>query len=105
MVDSEYTDDLEQVIARDESLARELSYLFGEEIVGQARLLDIADLNMTDEMTTGIGEGVQQLKRLKHDPEAQRKWVLEQDQGMCLLLCLWIMDMGLLEKIQVRSYL
>jgi len=105
MIDSEYDDGLGQDIAEEASLAREWSFLFGDDIVDQARLIDIADLNLTDEMTASIGEGIRQLKQLKHDPEAQRRWVSEQDSGLRLLLCLWIMDMDLLDKIQTRSYL
>ena len=40
-MDTEPEDDLEQDIAGEASLARELSFLFGEDIVGQARLIDI----------------------------------------------------------------
>jgi hypothetical protein len=104
VIETEHEDDLMQDMAGDASLARELSFLFGADIVEQARLIDIADLNLTDEMTAGIGAGVQQLKQLKHDPEAQRQWVSEQAPGLRLLLCLWIMDMDLLDKIQTRSY-
>ena len=57
------------------SSGRELSFLIGGGIVGQARLIDIADLNLSDESTTEIGEGIRQLKRLKHDLQAQRQWV------------------------------
>jgi len=105
MIDTEYEDNVEQDIAEEASLVRELSFLFGDDIVEQARLIDIADLNLMDEMTAIIGEGIRQLKQLKHDPQAQRQWVSEQESGLRLLLCLWIMDMGLLDKIQTRSYL
>jgi len=105
MADTEYEDDLLQDIAGDESLTRELSFLFGADIVEQARLIDIADLNLTDEMTAGIGAGIRHLKELKHDPVEQRQWVSEQEPGLRLLLCLWIMDMDLLDKIQTRSWL
>ncbi len=104
MIDTEYNDDLVEDITGHESLARELSFLFGGDIVEQARLIDIADLNLTDEMTTSIGEGIRQLKQLKHDPEAQRQWVSEQAPGSRLVLCLWIMDMDILDKIQANSY-
>ena len=104
MIDTEHDNDLSQVIAEEATLAKELSFLFGEQIVEQARLLDTGDLNMTDEMTASIGEGIKQLKKLKNDPEAQKTWVVQQEPGLRLLLCLWIMDMGLLEKIQTRSY-
>ncbi len=39
MIDTEYDDDVEQDIAEEASLARELSFLFGEVIVEQARLI------------------------------------------------------------------
>ena len=105
MIDTEYNGDLVEDITEHEFLARELSFLFGRDIVEQARLIDIADLNLTDEMSTSIGEGIRQLKQLKHDPEAQRQWVSELTPGLGLLLCLWIMDMELLDKIQTSSYL
>ena len=41
MIDSEYDDGLGQDIAEEASLARELSFLFGEEVVEPAQLLDI----------------------------------------------------------------
>ncbi len=105
MIDTEYDKDVGQDIAESDSLARELSYLFGDEIVEQARLIDIADLNLSDEMTSEIGNGIRQLKQLKHDAGAQRQWVSEQTPALRVLLCLWIMDMDILDKIQSRSYL
>lgn len=104
MIDTEYDDDLVEVITEHESMLRELSFLFGHDIVEQAHMIDIADLNLTDEMTTSIGEGIRQLKQLQHDPEAQQQWISKQAPGLRLLLCLWIMDMNLLDKIQTRSY-
>jgi len=101
----EHEDDLMQDIAGDVSRARELSFLFGADIVDQARLIDIADLNMTDDMAAAIGAGIRQLKELKDDPAAQRQWLNQQGPGLRLLLCLWIMDMDLLDKIQTRSWL
>ena len=100
MIESEFEGNLKQEVAREESQAHELAFLFGEEIVEQARLIDIGMLNITDEMTAAIGEGIRQLKQLRNDPEAQRQWIEKQEAGLRLLLCLWIMDMGLLEKIK-----
>lgn len=101
----EYAGNLEQDIAEEESLERELSCLFGEDIVDQARLLDIADLNLTDDMATAIADGIRQLKQQKNDFAAQKQWVSKQEPGLQLLLCLWVMDMDLLDKIQSRSWL
>ena len=67
MIDTEYNDGLGQDITEHESLARELSFLFGGDIVEQARLIDIADLNFTDEMTASIGEGIRHLTQEERD--------------------------------------
>jgi hypothetical protein len=105
LIDPEHEEDFLDNRAREETLARELSFLFGEDVVEQSRLIDIADLNLHDDVTAKIGEGIRQLKALKHDPLAQRQWVHKQSPGLSLLLCLWIMDMDILDKIQTRSYL
>jgi len=94
----------DQEIADEAIVYKELSFLFGEEIVEQSRMLDVAHLNLSDEMTAVIGKGINQLKKLKSNPEAQRQWINDQAPGSQLLLCLWIVDMGLLQKIQTRSY-
>ena len=104
MIDTDYQDDLGWDITEHESLARDLSFLFGKDIVEQVRLIDIANLNFTDEMTESIGVGIRKLKQLRDHPMAQRQWVSEQAPGLSLLLCLWIMDMNILDKIQIRSY-
>jgi 3-oxoacyl-(acyl-carrier-protein) synthase len=97
MTDAE--NELTQDIAKDELQASQLALLFGRDIVEQARLVDIADLNMTDQMAAEIGAGIKQLKQLRESPEQQRQWLEKQESGLQLLLCLWVMDMGLLEKI------
>jgi len=104
LIDSEHEEDFLDDRAREATLARELSFLFGTDVVEQSRLIDIADLNLHDDVTAKIGAGMRQLKELKHDPEAQRQWVSEQSPGLRLLLCLWIMDTDLLDKIQTRTY-
>ena len=104
MTEAEHDNGQERDEAGQASLARELSFLFGEDVVEQARLLDIAHVNMTDEMTAAVGEGIRQLKQLRPDPAAQRDWVKKQAPGLCLLLCLWIMDMDLLDRIRDGSY-
>ncbi|NIN35826.1 MAG: hypothetical protein GWN45_01710 [Gammaproteobacteria bacterium] len=99
MNDERSENNIEQDIAEEEASAKALAFLFGDTIVEQARILDIADLNMTDQMTAEIGAGIKQLKQLRESPVQQRQWLEKQEPGLQLLLCLWIMDMGLLEKI------
>ena len=103
MNDEQPDNNIEQDIAKEEATAKVLAFLFGDAIVEQARIVDIADLNMTDQMTSEIGAGIKQLKQLRESPVQQRQWLDEQEPGLQLLLCLWIMDMGLLEKIIKES--
>jgi len=79
-----------------------LANLFGKEIVEQAELIDIADINISDQMTSCISDGVVQLKKQKGKTEAQRSLIERLSQGEKLVLCMWIMEMDLLDKIQVR---
>lgn len=105
MVESEHDDDLAQDIAEEEHRAREMAYLFGNEIVKQAKLIDVATLDLNEEIVRCIADGVRELKQLRGRPEAQVNYVRELQSGTKLLLCMWIMDMNLLDSIQDRSYL
>ena len=82
----------------------ELAFLFGRETVEQADQLDIADLNLNKEIVACIAGGIRTLKELRHNPGAQENFVNGLEPGARLLLCLWIMDMGLLEKIRKQPY-
>ena len=98
------TDLIESIEASDR-LNAELAFLFGKETVDQASQIDIADLNLNEKIIDSISTGVRKLKELKDNPNAQITLVNEMEPGTRLVLCMWIMDMGLLEKIQNRSYL
>ena len=87
-----------------ERVDRELSWLFSRETVEQARLIDVADLNLGDDMIRTIGAGVNRLKQLRHDPRAQAELVRAMAPGERLVLCLWIMDMDLLDRIRSAPY-
>ena len=97
--------DLAASLADRKRLLAELGFLFGADIVEQADQVDIADLNLTDPVIESITAGVRRLKQLKHKPEAQLAMVRAMTAGESIVLCLWIMDMDLLDKIQDHSYL
>ena len=78
---------------------KDLSVLFGKKIVEQACLIDVADLNLNEEMIRCITAGVTRLKQLKGNPDAQINLIKKLEPGETLLLCMWIMDMCLIEKI------
>ena len=98
------SDDLQQTVDKANKSKAELAVLFGEATVALANQLDIAELNLQDEIVRDIGAGVAELKKLKTDPRAQMEFVRQLRQGSRLLLCMWIMDMDLLDKIQTRTY-
>ena len=98
-------DDLIQSMEDFEHAQDELAFLFGRETVEQTEQLDIADLNLSDEIATCIADGIRTLKELQDQPAAQVNFVNSLQPGARLLLCLWIMDMDLLKKIRKRSYL
>ena len=99
---SDLSDDLRQSMEEDERITEELAILFGRDTVNLARQIDIIDLNLNEEMTKSITSGVSKLKELKSDPVAQIRLIKGMEAGARLILCMWIMDMGLLDKIQVR---
>ena len=99
------SDELIQSMEDYERSNDELAFLFGRETVEQAGQLDIADLNLNEEIVACITGGIRTLKELQHNPRAQVNFVNGLEPGARLLLCLWVMDMGLLEKIRKRSYL
>ena len=98
-------DDLVRSMEDYERSNEELAFLFGRETVEQADQLDIADLGLSDEIAASIADGIRTLKQLRNKPAAQVNFVNSLQPGARLLLCLWIMDMGLLEKIRERPYL
>ena len=98
-------DDFVQSTEENERAQDELAFLFGKETVEQAGQLDIADLSLSDEIAACIADGIKTLKQLQDKPAAQVNFVNSLQPGARLLLCMWIMDMDLLKKIQRRSYL
>lgn len=96
--------DLADAIVTSDQLNEELSFLFGRVTVEQANQIDIVDLNLNEKMLDCISTGVRKLKELKNNPQAQVAMVNEMEAGARIVLCMWIMDMGLLEKIQSQPY-
>jgi len=82
-----------------DALSNELSRLFGQDIVEQARLVDVVDLNLDDRMTACITSGITRLKQKRGDFVAQQVMVATMEAGEKLLLCMWIIEMELMDKI------
>jgi hypothetical protein len=82
-----------------EITGRKLTDLFDSDTVEQAHLIDVADLNLDDQMIACITGGLSRLKQLRNNPVAQKGLVAAMQPGERLLLCMWIMEMGLLDRI------
>ena len=78
----------------------QLSSLFGSDTVEQARLIDVTDLNLDERMISCITIGLTRLKQMRNNPDAQISLVRTMEPGERLLLCMWILEMDLLEKIR-----
>lgn len=85
-----------------EQAESELARLFGQDTVNQARLIDAAHLNLDDSMTACITAGLNRLKQTRNDPAAQGAVISAMQPGERLLLCMWIIEMELLDKIRVK---
>jgi len=103
---SEYpeSDDLKNLLQNQQYQFNQLSLLFGAGTVEQASMIDIADLNLNEEMTASISNGITRLKQLKYKPDEQIQLVNRMSAGERLLLCMWIIEMDLLNKIQGQPY-
>lgn len=86
------------------NLHKELSFLFGEETVEQAEIIDVVDLQLNNDMTQCISRGVTRLKQLKDMPDAQQKFIRELNPAEQLLVCMWVMEMNLIDKLRSGSY-
>ncbi len=88
------------VSEQDEQTSAFLSRLFGEQTLRLTRRLDVADLHINDAMTQSIGASVSELKRLKGDVSGQKAYIAGLEEGARLLLCLWVTDMALHERLR-----
>ena len=77
-----------------------LEKLFGPETVKMASQIDIADLQINEDMTRSIATGVNELKKNRGNPGVQSTYIKTLDPGSKLLLCMWLSDMELLDKIR-----
>ena len=86
-------------LADDNSDDPRLRSLFGSAIVEQAKLIDVVDLNLDDKMTACITAGVTALKQRRGDATGLRRYVESLQPGEQLLLCMWILEMELTDKL------
>ncbi len=79
-------EDLIQPMEAYERSNDELAVLFGRETVELARQVDIADLNLNEEIVACISTGIRTLKELWDNPPAQINFINGMEPGARLLL-------------------
>lgn len=77
----------------------ELTCLFGQELVTQARRTDIGSLNLDSDFIHSISEIAGQLLRLSGHPQKQTALVGRLDRDRQLVLCAWIIGGDLPAKL------
>jgi hypothetical protein len=97
--------DTENIERQQQQLHNELAFLFGKETVEQAEVIDVVDLQLNQDMTQCISKGVTRLKQLKDMPDAQQKYIRELNPAEQLLVCMWVLEMNLLDKLRSHSYI
>lgn len=95
----------ENIERQQQQLHKEMAFLFGEETVEKAEIIDVVDLQLTKDMTECISRGVTRLKQLKDMPDAQQKYIRDLNPAEQLLVCMWVMEMNLLDKLRSHSYI
>ena len=86
-------------LARQQQRERELSALFGKELVDRARFTDPAELDLSAELMDTVWTGADQLLRDAGNPTVQRAFVEQLPDAVRLVLCMWIMDLELAGKL------
>jgi hypothetical protein len=82
---------------------RELIALFGEVTVKVARMVDPAMLALSADLMDRVHDGADALLARTGRPDAQRRYVADLTSDVRLILCMWMMDMGLAAKLTARA--
>jgi hypothetical protein len=88
---------------RQERRDRELAALFGRHLVEQAHGTDAAELDLTAERMDAVHDAADELLAHAGDTLAQNRIVRSLDPYTRLILCMWVMDLGLAAKLAAQA--
>lgn len=77
----------------------ELVALFGRRVVDMATVLDVAHLDITAKRMAAVQKATEALMELNGQPDGQRAVVKGLETYTALLLCMWLMDTGMFERL------
>ena len=81
----------------------ELVALFGDVTVKIGRMVDPAMLALSADLMDRVHDGADALLARSGRPDAQRRYVAGLPSDVRLVLCMWMMDMGLAAKLTTRA--
>lgn len=81
----------------------ELMRLFGEVTVQVARMVDPATLALSADLMDRVHDGADALLMRTGNPDAQRRYIAALPSDVRMILCMWLMDLGLAAKLTARA--
>lgn len=82
-----------------ELIQAELVSLFGRGMVDRAKATDVVDLELTASRVDAVHDATDALLQHPGKPKLQQATVAALDDMTTLMLCMWLMDTGLAERI------
>lgn len=88
---------------KQQNIDAELAGLFGDVTVKIARMLDPAMLTLSADLMDQVHDGADAILMRTGRPDAQRRYVAVLPSDVRLVLCMWLMDIGLVAKLTARA--
>ena len=83
--------------------AQAIRRLFGEVVCSVAAVTDVATLDLSSGLMDRVHDGADALLAMRHHPAEQMRYVSELPFDVRLVLCVWLLDCNLANKLASRA--
>ena len=83
--------------------AQAIRRLFGEVVCSVAAVSDAATLDLSSGLMDRVHDGADALLAMRHHPDEQMRYVSELSFDVRLVLCMWLLDCDLADKLASRA--
>jgi hypothetical protein len=83
--------------------AQAIRRLFGEVVCTVAACTDAATLDLSAGLMDRVHDGADALLAMRHHPDEQMRYVSELPFDVRLVLCMWLLDCDLADKLASRA--
>ena len=83
--------------------AQAIRRLFGEVVCSVAAVTDAAMLDLSSGLMDRVHDGTDALLAMRHHPDEQMRYVSELPFDVRLVLCMWLLDCDLADKLASRA--